>query len=229
MAQAVGNRMNVSILVPFKSQGQPDRDANWDWIRRRFGALHPDWQISVGESQFPFNRGVAINDAAAKAKGDIFYISDADCFVLPEKARACVQMASEAPGAVIAATRWVALDRAYSMQLRQSVLNPEPVNPPAWCEVVGTVSGCLAISREGFEAVGGFPVEFEDWGGEDCAFWYKTETFLATGRRLEGDMYHLWHPTARDADSESFKRNMKRQELYGQANLKPDEMRALIG
>lgn len=221
--------MEVSILVPFKSFGDPDRDANWQWIRTRLESLHPDWQICAGESDQPFNRGQAINDAASKAEGDIYFISDADCFVYPEQAIEAVRLASEAPGAVIAATRWVALERAFSWQVRTGHYDVRfASDPPAWCDVVGTVSGCLAVSREGFEKVGGFPKEFYDWGGEDNAFWYLTETFLATGRRLEGDMFHLWHPTARDENSDWFRINMARQEQYGEANLNPEAMRRLL-
>jgi len=221
--------MKVSVLIPFKSFGDKDRDLNWSWIRARFESLHPEWEICVGESDQPFNRGMAINDAASKATGDVYFISDADCFVYPEQADTAVRWASEAPGAVVAATRWVALERTITWQVRTSAHDFRFASePPAWCDVVGTVSGCLAISREGFEAVGGFPAEFEGWGGEDCAFWYKTETFLAQGRRLEGDMWHLWHLSARNPDDPTFERNMRQQELYGQANLKPDEMRRLI-
>jgi hypothetical protein len=219
----------ISVLVPFKSFGDCDRDANWRWVEDRFHALHPDWEICVGESEQPFNRGQAINEAASKAKGDIFYVSDADCFVYPEQATECVRLASEAPGVVIAATRWLALERAFSWEVR--VGRPDvrfASEPPTWCEVQGTVSGCFAISRESFEKVGGFPKEFMDWGGEDCAFWYKMETFVAQGRRLEGDMFHLWHPTARDENSDRFKVNMNRMNQYGEANLNPEKMRELI-
>lgn len=219
----------ISILVPFKSFGDPDRDANWRFIESRFKVLHPDWEICIGESEQPFNRGLAINHAASQAQGDVFYISDADCFVYPEQAVEAARMAQDEPGCVVAATRWIALERAFTSEVRCG--HPDvrfASEPPAWCEVQGTVSGCLAISRDGFEKVNGFPKEFADWGGEDCAFWYKMETFVAQGRRLPGDMFHLWHPTARDADTESFRVNMARMEQYGEANLNPEKMRELI-
>ena len=221
--------MKVSILVPYSDFGDGDRARNWDFIRRRFQALHPEWEICVGTSGQPFNRGQAINEAASKATGDVFFISDADCFVYPEQATEAVRMAAEAPGAVVAATRWVALERSFTWEVRTG--HPDvrfASEPPAWCDVVGTVSGCLAVSRESFEAVGGFPKEFAGWGGEDNAFWYKLETFVAQGRRLEGDMWHLWHPTARDENSDYFRINMARQQEYGEANLNPEKMKELI-
>lgn len=221
--------MKVSILVPFKSFGDPDRDLNWQWIRTRFEVLHPEWEICVGESEQPFNRGQAINNAANKAQGEAFYISDADCFVYPEQAIECVRLASEAPGVVIAATRWLALERAFTWEVRTGHYDVRFASePPIWCDVNGTVSGCLAVSRESFEKVGGFPKEFEGWGGEDCAFWYTMETFVAQGRRLAGDMFHLWHPTARDENADSFRVNIARMEEYGEANLNPEKMRELI-
>lgn len=221
--------MQVSILVPFKSFGDPDRDANWAWIRNRFEALHSDWEICVGESEQPFNRGQAINHAASKAKGDIFYVSDADCFVYPEQAKECVKLASEAPGCVIAATRWIALEQAFSREVRTG--HPDirfTSDPPAWCDVNGTVSGCLAISREGFENVKGFPNEFAGWGNEDNAFWYKVSTLVAPGRRLDGEMFHLWHPSARNPDSVEYQLNEARCNEYGAADGDPEKMRELI-
>jgi Glycosyl transferase family 2. len=222
--------MKVSILVPFKSFGDSDRDLNWSWIRARFESLHPEWEICVGESEQPFNRGMAINDAASKATGDLFYISDADCFVYPEQAIEAVRLASEAPGAVIAGARWLALERSITWQIRIGQHDIRFASePPAWCEVVGTVSGCMAISRESFEATKGYPRGFDGWGFEDNCFWYAQETLVAHGRRLEGDLYHLWHPSARDPETDAYKRNEIRNELFGAAYGKPDEMRALIG
>lgn len=220
----------ISALVPFKSFGDADRDANWRWIRARFESLHPEWEICVGESEKPFNRGMAINDAASKATGDVFFISDADCFVYPEQAIEAAELASEAPGAVVAATRWIAMERAITWQIRTGQHDVRfASDPPAWCDVVGTVSGCVAISRESFETVGGYPRGFEGWGFEDNCFWYALETLVAQGRRLKGDMFHLWHPSARNPDDPLFKMNERRNELFGNAYGKPDEMRALIG
>lgn len=219
----------ISVLVPFKSFGDPDRDANWRWIKNRFHALHPEWEICVGESEQPFNRGQAINEAASKAKGEVFYVSDADCFVYPEQAIECVRMAQEAPGVVIAATRWLALERAFTWEVR--VGHPDirfASEPPAWCDVNGTVSGCLAVSRESFEAVKGFPSEFAGWGNEDNAFWYKQETLIAQGRRLPGEMFHLWHPSARDPESVEYQLNELRCNEYGAACGNPEKMRELI-
>lgn len=220
--------MKVSILVPFKSFGQSDRDSNWAWIKRRFEVLHPEWEICVGTSEQPFNRGRAINDAARQATGDLFYVSDADCFVYPEQAVEAVRMAQE-PGAVVAAARWVALEKVFTWGVRTGQLDIRfEKEPPAWCDVVGTVSGCVAISRESFEAVNGFPNEFLGWGSEDNAFWYKLETLVAQGRRIPGDMFHLWHPSARDPDDELFKRNEARCEQYGAAYGNPEAMRELM-
>lgn len=63
---------------------------------------------------------------------------------------------------------------------------------------------------------------------EDNGFWYAQETLVAKGRRVAGDMFHLWHPTARDPDDYYFKQNEIRNDLFGQAYGNPDKMRALI-
>ena len=54
--------------------------------------------------------------------------------------------------------------------------------------------GSVAITREAFEAIGGFDEDFVGWGGEDVEFWQRART-----RRVWNFGYlplvHLWHPS----------------------------------
>lgn len=63
---------------------------------------------------------------------------------------------------------------------------------------------------------------------EDNCFWYAQETLVAQGRRIPGDMFHLWHPSARDPDSDAFKRNEARNDLFSAAYGNPEAMRELM-
>lgn len=63
---------------------------------------------------------------------------------------------------------------------------------------------------------------------EDNCFWYAQETLVAQGRRLAGEMFHLWHPTARNPDDEGYKRNEVRNELFGAAYGNRETMSLLI-
>jgi GT2 family glycosyltransferase len=52
--------------------------------------------------------------------------------------------------------------------------------------------GSVAITREGYEAIGGLDEDFVGWGGEDNEFWDRAETLRST-RFGYLPIVHLWH------------------------------------
>jgi hypothetical protein len=59
-------------------------------------------------------------------------------------------------------------------------------NPISW-------SCCIAIPRAVFDDLGGFDERFVGWGFEDMAF-QSVVCGLYGWERIDGDVYHLWHP-----------------------------------
>ena len=65
----------VSILIPFKSDGGGYRDKNCAWIKKRYEILMPNAEICIGSSNVePFSRSASINNAAKSATRNIFII-----------------------------------------------------------------------------------------------------------------------------------------------------------
>lgn len=226
--------MKVSVLIPYKA-GDPNRDANWRWLQKRYAFVHPDFEICLGadkdSDRLPFNRGAALNDAAKKAKGEIFYVADADTFVDQDQALRGVEQAALAPGAVVGGHQWFGLTKSATKRLRDSSLKAlqfDEEAPEQELVFAGTVSGCVFLSRESWAAVGGFPPGFVGWGFEDNAWWYALETLVAQGRRLGGNIYHMWHPTARKPESPEFQANEALCNEFGAAYGKPEEMKSLL-
>src|SRR5580693_2230509 len=96
------NGKGISLLIPFRSDGG-HRARNWDWLKRHWEFHLPDAEIVMGEDQesldnpsIPFSKSVAVNDAAKKAKNDIFVILDADGYIEPESIVYCARKIREA-------------------------------------------------------------------------------------------------------------------------------------
>jgi GT2 family glycosyltransferase len=81
--------------------------------------------------------------------------------------------------------------------------------------------GSLAITREGYFAIGGFDESFVGWGGEDNEFWERAQT-----RRVWPYSYlpivHLWHPAQphkEDADNPNLQRYQARSSSPVEARI----------
>jgi hypothetical protein len=92
------------------------------------------------------------------------------------------------------------------------------------------VSSVVILTRELWDAIGGFDESFVGWGFEDNAFACAAETFSGQPiRKLRGDVWHFWHPTAPEGKrgSATHTRNKARAELYLAARGDPVATRAL--
>ncbi len=195
--------MRVVFLVP-RRDDKGHRDELWAWCRRRWETLMPDVPIYEGHHNAgPFNRSAAINLAARLAdedgNWDIAVILDSDVFLPIASVRAAID--SAAAGKITwAHRRWRGFHQGDTMRLikdpdrfgpdpaasRDMDLIVERTTPISW-------SCCVAVPRETFDAMGGFDERFVGWGFEDGA-WSALVRGLYPWGRIEGDLYHWWHP-----------------------------------
>jgi hypothetical protein len=56
--------------------------------------------------------------------------------------------------------------------------------------------GIVVLRRDDYEAVGGIDPRFRGWGGEDISFGWALSVLVGVGHRLDGDLWHLYHPHA---------------------------------
>ncbi|MGH7240584.1 MAG: glycosyltransferase, partial [Candidatus Saccharimonadales bacterium] len=71
----------ISLLVPFRSDNGR-REETWNWLREYWHHELPGAEIIVGTNDdTPFCKTMAFNQAANKARGDVFVLMDADCYL----------------------------------------------------------------------------------------------------------------------------------------------------
>lgn len=219
--------MKTSVLVPYRF-ADSHRERIWKWLERRWAELAADAELVVqeappGADPSEFNHPRAINQAAERARGDIFIVADADtAFALDFIERACAEVAAGAS--------WV-LPRFYDQLDRPSTM--ALLDRPPTVAIAGydrdwqgdgvSWSGLVVVPREGFEMVGGYDERWERWGGDDVAFACSMNTLWGEVVRLPGAAMHLWHSREHlDAQPEDQHKLMYR---YLEASGNPEAIR----
>jgi len=195
-----------SILVPFRGDGG-QRDRVWSWLSAFYTAHLRDTEIVIGQDDgTPFSKSCAVNDAAARAQGDVFVILDADAYIDPTVLRTCAAAIQEAKTPL-----WfVPYKRMFrANQETTDLLLARPPRKP-WDETqfvtepdhlgdgTGGISnryGALAqiVSRRAFKRVGGWDPRFRGWGQEDNSFARAVDTLYGGRSTTKSRVWHLWH------------------------------------
>lgn len=196
--------MKLSILVPFRD-ADGTRTRGKDWILRRWAHFYPEAEIIVASDDGidPFNKSMAVNNAAKQATGDMFAILDADTWIDPQFMARALSLVEQGVPWVIPARR--------SMRLKQDIsekIMALPPEGPLFAINVSHAEGGIApvvgflwvVSRAGFEQIGGMDERIRGWGGEDTAFTMAMDRVVGKHHRLPGTVICLWHPRPRDQD-----------------------------
>lgn len=186
----VGPQPNVVILVPYRPAGDRHRWL-YDMVRpelERFG-----WPIVEGTCEGErWARAPAVNDAARKAgRWDVAFI--ADCDTIPDHEgifRAVTWVRSTGGGARPHDERYMLTAVGSIVAVQRGVEALEPKH----FERQWAGGGLDVVTREAFDAVGGFDERYKGWGYEDSEFHVQLVAH-ARWDRLPGECWHLWHPT----------------------------------
>lgn len=188
----------MRIHVPFRPVTE-QRARLWKACAERWTTLFTEAEIHTGDSEGePFNRSAARNQAAA---GDwlVSVFADGDVMVEGrEQVDAAVAVARRTGRMVFAHTWRAGLGQDATEQVLAGA-DPASVGRDEWDR--NTFSGCYAVPRSLWNAVGGFDERFIGWGGEDLAF-MKACAALGGVDRVQGTIYHLWHPRSRAEQEE---------------------------
>jgi len=141
------------------------------------------------------NGGVVYSDQTQT----VLVFNDADTICPAAQIREAVRLADDAPGLVFAYDLYVRLNELASAQLCESPGDPIGSTFDQVIHNSGSM-GCVAISRESFQQVGGFDESYVGWGYEDLDFAQRCSELWPI-RRVTGPVYHLWHGDRRDDDS----------------------------
>lgn len=202
----------ISLLIPFHcSDPTNPRVQNVEWLKRYWAAQLPAAEIIIGDDDaVPFSKSVAVNRAAAKAKGDILVIIDADGYMLADDIVYCAEEIRHARKKgrklwFVPYRQFYRLTEEASKPLLASdPKNPYSFPPPITNELfihdtdhkVGHWYGAMVqiMSREAFRLVGGWDERFRGWGGEDHAAMRAMDTLYGPHKTLPGQVLHIWHP-----------------------------------
>jgi glycosyltransferase involved in cell wall biosynthesis len=207
----------VSLLVPFRSDNGR-REETWNWLYRYWEAELPAAEIVTGSNDdIPFCKTAAVNDAAARATGDVLVILDADCYIDGGVIDDCA--ASIRAARLLDVRLWyVPYRHFYRLTAAASrfLMTYDPAFPPRFFAAAPAAmmlqaapdmmaSGTLhahwfgaliqVMPREAFEMVGGMDERFSGWGGEDVSFMHALDTLYGKHKTMPNGVIHLWHPS----------------------------------
>jgi hypothetical protein len=212
--------LSLSILVPYRPDGGA-RDSTWrNVVSPYWSRVVDEWRsdaeliVETPEPSGPghpgdFNHPLAINRAAARARGDLLLVADAD--TLPDANYPwLVERALREHGAQWALPRFyrkltasasinVGSDARWARAARTPVDAGGAVDwrlPEGYYEWIGdsvSWSGCVAIPKAAFEDVGGYDERIAWWGADDVAMGLTLRALYGDPARLVG-VTHFWHP-----------------------------------
>jgi len=196
------------VLVPRRAD-HGRRDMIWKHVRKWLQQNHPEWEIFEGHDDGPvFSLSKARNDAARKAGSwDVAVILDSDTIAEPEVLKDAVIRASMSTRLWIAGDIRMCLSKKSSDQILHGGLwFPRPdghlpkngANESIYGEPSSSV---MAVSRELWDAVGGYVESMQGYGYEDLVFLTSCNIF-GDGVSWIPDsiMYHFWHEKSRLTD-----------------------------
>lgn len=216
--------MKISTLVPWQP-GCEWRERAWQHVAPRL----PGEVITGASPPGPFSRTAAILDAAGRASGDVYVVSDADVLCDLDAALDHVSEHGWAiPHRLIHRLSRESTEKVYDGAdwhgLPLSTDNLQDRRP-----YVGHEAGTLyVITAEAFWTAPPDP-GFKGWGGDDDALKLAYRCLIGAPWRGDADLVHLWHPPQpRDSRVRGNAANMKLLKRYQRAARDRNAMRALV-
>lgn len=221
---------DVAVLVPWTDRCHY-RWRAWEWVRHRYEARHPDWQIITGTTDVEgFSRTQAILDARRQTDADVFVIADADVWVddLTTAVTEATTTGWAIPHLLIHRLSEASSERVlHGAEWRGQGLsqdNPQDSHPYRGHEA-GTL---LVTTADAFDTAPPDP-RFVGWGSEDAAWACALRTLVGAPWRGTEDLVHIWHPAEpRQTRIVGNQANRALLRRYRNASRNPTRMAELI-
>lgn len=191
--------MTVSVLVPYRSGGDPHREAAWAYVRAWWADRYPTWQVTIGTPpDGPWCKAAAVAAALREAHWHTLVLADAD--VVCEGVAEAVQVVQGG------AAGW-AIPHGKVYRLSPDATRAayargpgQPITPTRTDTVEkvyqGIEGGGLVVLPRALYQAAGFDPRFTLWGGEDAAAGISWRTLAGAPWRAHPSvaLVHLWHP-----------------------------------
>lgn len=156
----------------------------------------PDWVRHIHTPppapDLPYCRAWAFNVGARLAKGRLLVLHDNDMLVPTDYATRLLDLHRQG-WEVINLKRFIFyLSEGHSQQILAGQAGLTKQAPQAIMQNAEG-GGSIAISRSGYQRIGGLDEGFIGWGGEDNEFWERCQT-LRVWPYGSLPFLHLWHP-----------------------------------
>lgn len=216
-----GLSASVRYVVPWRPDGEY-RDRLWAYCKPRW----PD-VIESGSPPGPFNRAAAIN-AGAVGEWDVLVVVDADVVIDTARVRAGLERAARTGRVVLPYTTFKGLTPEMTKRVLDGYTGEWSRGIRFQSEV--HESSVVIVPRNVWNAVGGFDERFVGWGQEDVAFAHAARMLCGEPDRLEGIVWHLWHPKPpeRIAATVEYRANQALGQQYRSARTE-QAMRRVLG
>jgi hypothetical protein len=215
----------VVVLTPRRADAGR-RDRIWEFVKEWWGQA--GWPIYEGHhEEGRFNASAARNRAASAAgEWDVAVFVDADTVVFDfDLIRKAVDLAAKTNQFVRPYSDYLMVDEGTS-----DAVMANPKRPSRGYRRLGEIAhgGVHVVSRSLWNKVGGYDERFSGWGSEDTAF-ERACVVLAGYKRINGQVYHLWHPPSADRNPSDpgFQANVALRHRYEIAR-RPPQMQALL-
>jgi hypothetical protein len=179
----------VVTLVPYRPANDRQR---WCWDQTLPALRRLGYDVVTGQPKGEdWSRAEAVNDAAASAgPWDVALIGDCDTIPDEGSIRRAVAWVLDSGGAVRPHDMRIMLNAKGTLAFVQR--GPAAVSRIRHTDKPHPGGGLLVVTREAYDAVGGYDESFKGWGYEDSDFNLRLLR-LGLWERLPGKAWHLWH------------------------------------
>ena len=156
------------------------------------------------DPNMPYCRSWTFNVGARHARGKVLVLHDNDMLV-PVDYAACILDRVRRGYDVVNLKRFIFyLSQAHTREIFDGTASFLDAAPEVIVQNLEG-GGSIAITREGYDKIGGMDESFIGWGGEDNEFWERAQT-LQVWPWANLSLVHLWHaaqPGKQDAEFET--------------------------
>ncbi len=221
----MARKYQVSVVVPWHGTC-PHRERAFAWVKARYAAAHPAWEVVVGVGGDPWCKAAAVEDGLSRASGDVLVVADADVWC--QGLQAAVDVLGDGAAWVVP---HLSVHRFNEAATRQVLDGADPGAVTEFDEdpYHGWVGGGLVVLRR--EDYWRAPLDhrFRGWGNEDASWGHALEAIVGPHVRLDRPLCHLWHPPQQRMSRRVG--NPVSEDLwrrYRSARGRPDRMAALV-